>query len=276
MLADRRKAEESKRAEAKAKEEELATEQAAAEKPAAQERAAAAAAATEGTLIVKADADCKLTVNGKPSGALLANQTKPVKVSAGEHLVECVSAEAGGARAQEAKNVAAGAQVVVVLALAEKIAGKQREAQQRAAAESAARAPGNLGLVDLGSGVLKDTKTGLEWTRSDNGSAIDWNGARNHCATRGGSWRLPSPDELLAIYDANVPSPKVCYQDNGKPYTCKVSHLFHLTGSAHWSGEANGSRKAFGVSLSLGRRYAYPVGASPYSPLTRALCVRRP
>jgi hypothetical protein len=232
----------------------------------AQQRAAA-------ELVVKADADCQLTVNGEGKGKLTANQTQLIKVSPGEQLIECVTTDGTSANAQETKTVAAGAQAVVVLSLAAVIAARQQEAQQRAAAESAARNPGNLGFVDLGGGILKDTKTGLEWTQSDNGRDIDWNGARNHCAARGGSWRLPSVAELQAIYDANVPSPKVCWHHIVASYTCKVSPLFNLTGPGYWSDEASGSANAFGVSLAYGNRLFSLVGnADGY----RTLCVRRP
>lgn len=262
-------------AKAEAAKKELADKAAAEQRKAEQARAAEAArqaaAKQQATLVVKADADCQLTVNGEGKGKLTANQTQSIKVSPGEQLIECVTTDGTGANAQETKTVAAGAQAVVVLALFDAIAGKQREAQQRVAAESLARNPGNLGFVDQGGGILKDTKTGLEWTQSDNDSGINWNGARNHCWSRGGNWRLPSVDELQAIYDASVPSPKGCWQYNAS-LTCKVSHLFNLTGFAYWSGEANGSAEAFGVNLYNGNRYSDPVGSA----IARALCVRRP
>jgi biopolymer transport protein ExbD len=239
----------------------------------AAEAARLAAAKQQATLVIKADADCQLTVNGEGKGKLTANQTQSIDVKPGDQLIECVTTDGTSAYAQETKTVAAGAQAVVVLSPTAAIAARQQEAQQRAAAESAARNPGNLGFVDLGGGILKDTKTGLEWTQSDNGRDIDWNGARNHCAARGGSWRLPSVAELQAIYDANVPSPKVCWHHIVASYTCKVSPLFNLTGPGYWSDEASGSANAFGVSLAYGNRLFSLVGnADGY----RTLCVRRP
>jgi hypothetical protein len=204
---------------------------------------------------------------------LTAVQTQSIKVSPGEQLIECASTDDSGVKAEQTKTVAAGVQAVVVLTLSDAIAGKQREAQQRAVAESAARNPGNLGFVDQGGGILMDTKSGLEWTQTDNGADIDWNGARNHCGSRGGSWRLPSVAELLAIYDANVPAPIVCFQFKSTTYVCKVSQLFQLTGVWYWSNETSGASEAFGVYFLNGDRNANRVGSTSYK---RALCVRRP
>lgn len=249
-----------------------AAEQRKAEQARAAEAARQAAAKQQATLVVKADADCQLTVNGVGWGRLAANQTQSIKVSPGEQLIECVATDSTGANTQASKTVTAGAQAVVVLSLTAVIAAKHHEAQQRAAAEIAARDPGNAGFVDLGGGILKDTKTGLEWTQNDNGSDIDWNGARRYCSARGGSWRLPSVAELLAIYDADVPTPKVCSQFSGRSFDCKVSKLFNLTGAWFWSGEASDSSLAFYVNLVGGLRNSYPIG---YPIHERALCVRR-
>ena len=93
----------------------LLAAQQAAETRAAQERAAAAAEATQAMLIIKADAACQLTVNGETQGLLPANQTRAMKVGAGEQLIECIEMEGSAAKAQETKIVAAGAQAVVVL-----------------------------------------------------------------------------------------------------------------------------------------------------------------
>jgi hypothetical protein len=240
-------------------------------------------AVQQATLIVKADAACQLTVNGEAKGALQVNETKSLKLNPGEQLVECTSSEDASAKAQQTKAVTAGAQAVVVLALADKMASKQQEAQQqraaaeraaheRAAAESAARDPQNLGFVELGNGVLKDTKTGLQWTQNDNGSDINWDDAKAYCENKGAGWRLPSVDELAAIYDPNVPSPKVCM---GSSSTCMTSALFHLTGPWFWSGTQNGSAEALYVGLRAldSRRYSGPASHAPYA---RALCARRP
>jgi hypothetical protein len=259
----------------------------AADKRAADEATAKQVEATQATLIVKADAACQLTVNGEAKGALQANKAKTFKLNPGEQLIECTSGEDSGIKAQQTKSVAAGAQAVVGLALAEKLADKQQEAQQqraaadsaareRAAAEATARDPGNAGFIDLGNGVLKDTKTGLQWTQNDNGNEIDWNDAKSYCESKAGGWRLPSQDELAAIYDANVPTPKVClvYRDHGetKNASCKTSVLFHLTANEFWSGTQDGAENALGVFLTDGTRGQF---GKSYTYRLRALCARR-
>jgi hypothetical protein len=261
-------------AKAAAAKKEQADKVAAEQRKAEQARAAEAAAKQQATLVVKTDADCQLTVNGEDKGNLTAGQTQSIKINPGDQMIECVTTNGSGAKAEATKAVEAGTQALVELALADEIARKQLEAQQRAVAESAARDPGNLGFVDLGGGILKDTKTGLEWTQNDNGSGINWRNARKYCSSRGGSWRLPSTAELQAIFDANVPSPKVCWKDNRTSATCKVSRLLNLTGPWFWSGEANGSAEAFDVSLNFGGLGSDLVGGKAV--LNRALCVRHP
>jgi hypothetical protein len=134
------------------------------------------------------------------------------------------------------------------------------------------RDPVDAQFDDLGNGVLKDTKTGLQWTQADNGSDINWHDAKSFCKNRDGSWRLPAVDELEAIYNANAPSPKTCFVHNGTSFPCKVSHLFNLTGAGFWSGTQSGSAKAWDVTLIYGTRHSDPVSDPSYH---RALCVRR-
>lgn len=59
----------------------------------------ARAAATEGVLVVRADADCSLLLNGVDHGRLQANATTSVKVNPGQQLIEC---DAGNTRRAEA------------------------------------------------------------------------------------------------------------------------------------------------------------------------------
>ncbi|GAA0707363.1 hypothetical protein GCM10009105_06110 [Dokdonella soli] len=132
--------------------------------------------------------------------------------------------------------------------------------------------PVDAEFADLGNGVLKDTKTGLQWTQADNGFDINWYDAKSLCKNKDGSWRLPAVDELEAIYNANTPSPKICFVHNSTYFPCKVSHLFNLTGAGFWSGTQSGSAKAWDVTLIYGTRHLDPVSDPSYH---RALCVRR-
>ena len=58
------------------------------------------------------------------------------------------------------------------------------------------------------SGTWSDPATGLMWAGKDNGKAVNWQSAKKYC--RDGrlagysDWRLPTSDELEAIYDKSA------------------------------------------------------------------------
>ena len=139
----------------------------------------------------------------------------------------------------------------------------QRLADERRRAEEAHARLG--GFEDLGGGSLRDTRTGLVWTQSDNGRDIDWNGASAHCQAKG--MRLPTIDELQAIYERPGAGTTSCGD-----FTCKVSPLFRLTSFGFWSGTKEGSYRAFYLNLLDGYRAPDPLD---HSFLNRALCVGR-
>lgn len=129
-----------------------------------------------------------------------------------------------------------------------------------------------IGFFDLGGGVLKDSQTGLKWTQSDNGSNINWYGARNFCANLNGGWRLPSTNELQGIYDPSGLVSSSCGTYQGRNLTCKVSPLFRLTSPAIWSGVLNGSSEALFVSLYGGQQFSAHLGSDGGH--GRVLCVQ--
>lgn len=160
---------------------------------------------------------------------------------------------------------------------------KKREQQEREEALSARRAENArvttrlAAWTDAGGGVLLDKSTGLEWTQSDNGKDIEQPDAMKYCQSlnlQGGKWRLPSEDELLALYvwteDERVPC-------GNRDQQCFASRLFHLTSNVFWSATPDNTTQAFHVELSDGpgndHRVAYPANFSRYH---RALCVRQP
>ena len=122
-------------------------------------------------------------------------------------------------------------------------------------------------FVDLGGGLLKDARSGLEWTQRDNGSDINWNDAKRYCENKKNSWRLPNLDELAAIYGTNDPSSTPC----GTAYACKTSALFHLTTRLLWSGTADDATHAWFVDLYNGVQTRTRLEDSTGD---RALCVR--
>lgn len=192
--------------------------------------------ANTGKLVLEADRSCRLNINGEAKGSLEAGSAKVVSVDVGEQLVECIPAQGG--KAKQVVDVEASKQKVVTLA---------------------------FGRFTNADGGVLDSKTGLLWAADDNGGDIVWRDATQFCRNRGGSWRLPSRFELMSIYDSGS------QQCGGT--TCKVDKTIHLTNSAFWSNEQNGSSEAWVVHLFDGDHYSDPLVFRLY---VRALCVRRP
>jgi uncharacterized caspase-like protein len=102
-------------------------------------------------------------------------------------------------------------------------------------------------FTDNGNGTVLDTRTNLMWASRDNGSDINWQGAKSYCENyRGGGytdWRLPTQDELAGLYD------------QAKTYRCDcaetaigdihLTELIHLTCIDPWTSETRGSEAAF-------------------------------
>lgn len=119
-----------------------------------------------------------------------------------------------------------------------------------------------------------DTRSGLQWRARDNGADIDWNRARVFCTTIGAGWRLPSPEELRALY-AGPPAmgtPVPCGASR-----CRIRAPIALSGAWFWSAAAvgkdayDGDELAWGLSLANGAR-TQSVKEQAYG--SRALCVR--
>ncbi|MCA3061037.1 MAG: DUF1566 domain-containing protein [Rhodocyclaceae bacterium] len=122
------------------------------------------------------------------------------------------------------------------------------------------------GFETVAVGVLRDPKSGLEWTATDNGRDINWADASAYCTKRGRGWRLPTADELLNLNDGSGVMQTRCGHD-----TCYVSSNFRLTSNSFWSGTRNGPSEAW-IVLLFRRDFSRPVRDDNL----RALCVRRP
>jgi hypothetical protein len=192
-------------------------------------------------LVVEANAACELKINGSTVARLGAGNAEVVSVEPGQQLVECTGAN--GAKAKVIQDVAAGRQQVVSLTLS-----------------------GGSGGCSGSRDVYMDGR-GLEWTRSDNGSDVDWAGAKAYCSRLSGNWSLPTVDQLQSLYDKSLAGVQC-----GK-FTCNVPSAFRLSSTWFWSSEPAGSPGAWLVALYGGRRDSSLVD---YSNGSRALCVRRP
>jgi len=124
-----------------------------------------------------------------------------------------------------------------------------------------------------GNGILKDGMTGLEWSRDDNGRDINWNDAKAYCEGRSKGWRLPSLQELKAIFDPAEPGLRCAEMQ------CKVSSQFKLTGTWFWSATQVGADSTDGDELTWGALMvngAQTQAVRDASYGSRALCVHEP
>jgi hypothetical protein len=119
-----------------------------------------------------------------------------------------------------------------------------------------------------------DPETGLTWTKSDNGSDVDWKQATTYCTNlrQGGysDWRLPTIDELQGIYDPSVDVPGRGPDGNVVPWHAKGNLKFS---GWPWSSSLDKNTKfAWYFAFINGRRLIERTDSSTND---RALCVRR-
>ena len=105
------------------------------------------------------------------------------------------------------------------------------------------------------SGIVKDTKTGLEWYAGPVESTT-WDGAKrwveslNKDEFAGGGWRMPTIEELKTLYQEGVG-------------TRNMTPLLKTSGQFVWSGKTEGSVFAWDFNFSTGsegwanRGYSY-------------------
>ena len=127
--------------------------------------------------------------------------------------------------------------------------------------------PANIPLV----GWI-DPDTGLTWTKSDNGSDIDWNQATAYCSNlrlgEYSDWRLPTIDELEGI---SAPGINVPGQWSNGPATWHVKGNLTISGRP-WSSTQKNAGETWNFDFHDGRRHSGRLGTSFF---TTALCVRR-
>ena len=111
-------------------------------------------------------------------------------------------------------------------------------------------------------GVVKDTKTGLEWAAGPDRD-MTWDQAHSwveSLTVDGGGWRMPTLDELKSLYQ----------QGRGKR---NMTQLLKTTGWYVWSGEAMDSSQAWVFYFKYSPRHNYDVGTS-HARYCRAFAVR--
>ncbi len=117
-------------------------------------------------------------------------------------------------------------------------------------------------------GVLRDNRTGREWTQSDSGYGMSKKSATAYCNTLsidGSGWRLPSVAELKSIYDQSERHSVECGDD-----ICGVTKLFRLSSWAVISNGDGGFLFSDSVCLQDGSL------CGPFKSEKRVLCTRNP
>ncbi len=117
--------------------------------------------------------------------------------------------------------------------------------------------------IDHGDGTITDSNAGLMWTKKDSyadlGKCFDWNASKSYVSglSTGGytDWRLPTVNELKAIYEKSKSSNVMTYDRDSK-YPLHLDSIF-ADGAAYWywSSETVGSSRARNVSFYNGTVY---------------------
>ena len=140
-------------------------------------------------------------------------------------------------------------------------------ATERSVINSGDREIGRDGrYIAYASGVVRDTKTGLEWIVGADKST-NWNEAKQYVenlAVSGGGWRMPTIEELKTLYEPARGSRN-------------MTPLLKTTGWYVWSGETKENFDLEGTLLARPLKFHY--GGSSWSPCShfypfRAFAVR--
>ncbi len=98
-------------------------------------------------------------------------------------------------------------------------------------------------FIAYANGTVLDSKTGLMWASRDNGSDINWSGAKSYCENYKGAgytdWRMPTINELAALYDSNKSQPTQA------GYKAHLTELIQLTTPWTLSSDTRGSDAAY-------------------------------
>jgi len=122
-------------------------------------------------------------------------------------------------------------------------------------------------FTPLPDGNISDGKTGLVWAAKDNGADLDWYDATRHCKEMGAGWELPSPSDLISLFDQTGTLQHQCGAS-----ICSVTSQLNVSERFHWTRSPDTESRAWVVDLSNGARVPMAV-VNPF--FNRALCVRQ-
>jgi hypothetical protein len=159
-------------------------------------------------LVVTADMDCTLELDGEVLGTLQKDVVQEFRVRAGDHLLQAFPAGIEGPTWKETLKAPDTGRVVAVVELAD-VVEEWNESQANA----------NEGRFTVGDSSIADTDTGMVWTKNVS-PAMRWQDVAGYFErqrTDGASnWRLPTIDELSKLYDPDHPAPR---QETTRPET---------------------------------------------------------
>jgi Protein of unknown function (DUF1566) len=202
---------------------------------------------SDAAILAASDFDCTWKLDGQPKGQLKADGSKVVHVSSGQHLIQATSTD-GLATFRTVVEVGSG-QVLVSIAL-------KAQHDAKAADTELEQHPTWL-----------DPATGLMWTRKSFGNGqtgleqeLDY--CRNLNLGGYTDWRLPTVDQLAAIYD-QTQNVRGNHIKGGISLDCCRVRSSSMTEDSKWVWEfdfRDGTRVSLGTGWGL--------------PPVRALCVR--
>lgn len=104
---------------------------------------------------------------------------------------------------------------------------------------------------------VKDTKTGLVWSRAEEAGTFTWADAKTRCSAKGGSYRLPTIRELQSIVDETATTAPTIDKTvfSGVSGIAWSSTAYSLTAANAWGlNFAYGSTFNYSVSLTYNVR----------------------
>jgi hypothetical protein len=235
-------------------------------------------------LLVTADLNCTLMVDGVSQGILKRDEIKEVQVSPGEHLVRAISTE--GLDKWQAPITIDRLQKTLQIPLAairEAREEKEHKESTERKREEEDKREEEQRREQRNRVAWTDATTRLMWTRQDNGYSLDWNQARNYCRDLDlagyRDWRLPTINELAGIYDprqdANSENIKGEIRVSKNWFWSSSVGTSSLEGSgpefADKYNPSRSSQRALSFGFTNGGKYSAWVDESY---MQRALCVR--
>lgn len=175
--------------------------------------------AMQATLVVRSDAPCSLSIDGKQVATMQASEAQTLVVQSGQQLLECTSTEESSVKYSAIQSANAGSKTVVDIALADKVVSLRRgkeAASQRAETEQKRQAALARKRFKLPPGIPSEVEDVLAlsplFTSLPDSTKVDCRGTRNmHCLFCGTS----DTHDLYSAGPAGVFT-HVNYFDDGK------------------------------------------------------------